>query len=241
MEKIKVIWSDTGHWLARCNHQTRVIELNRRDFPRLSPMMQDYVFCHEYIHLLCNEYDENRCNEITDGVFVSRAKDERERIRRTEFLKKSAGSASHFDPLSLAAVITSGLGVIFNVGGSVASNIIAKNKKTGYYAMTTKERRELVTELMASAFAESANTNKASAKDIFWGYISQCETGDADYSAWARKNSFVQRIIKDNESSFGFGFEDTKTVNLMNYSGVKLAVVAAIIAAAVLIIKAAKK
>lgn len=83
---IRYQFADTGHWLARCNHQTGVIELNAREFDSLSPMMKDYVWVHECVHLIGGVTDEAECNRISDEIFLSRAKNQRDRNARREFV-----------------------------------------------------------------------------------------------------------------------------------------------------------
>lgn len=79
-------FADTGHWLARCNHQTRVIELSAREYDRLSPLMKDYVWVHECVHLLADVTDEAACNRISDEIFISRAGNARDRQKRVDFV-----------------------------------------------------------------------------------------------------------------------------------------------------------
>lgn len=85
-QKITYQFADTGHWLARCNHQTNVIELNAREWDSLSPMMKDYVWVHECVHLLSDVRDEAECNSITDEIFVSRASNVKDRQARMDFV-----------------------------------------------------------------------------------------------------------------------------------------------------------
>ena len=85
-QKIKYQFADIGHWLARCNHQTNVIELNAREWDSLSPLMKDYVWVHECVHLITGVTDEAECNRLTDEIFVSRARNERDRKRRQDFV-----------------------------------------------------------------------------------------------------------------------------------------------------------
>lgn len=92
--KITYQYADIGHWLARCNHQTKVIELNAREFDRLSPLMKDYVWIHECVHLMTGTRDEEECNRMTDEIFVSRARDSRDRQQRMDFM--SAGNDKSF-------------------------------------------------------------------------------------------------------------------------------------------------
>ena len=86
LQKITYQYADTGHWLARCNHTTGVIELNSREFNSLSPLMKDYIWVHECVHLLSEVRNESETNRISDEIFVSRARNERDRKRREEFI-----------------------------------------------------------------------------------------------------------------------------------------------------------
>lgn len=79
-------FAETGHWLARCNHNTNVVELNAREYASLSPMMKDYVWVHECVHLIADVRNESECNRISDEIFISRAKSKRELSERTEFV-----------------------------------------------------------------------------------------------------------------------------------------------------------
>ena len=96
MEKTKITYrfADTGRWLARCDHSSNVIELNEREFARLSPLYQDYVWIHECVHLLMDVYDETRCNSITDEVFLLRATDDL--AERRSFIERSNSMISAF-------------------------------------------------------------------------------------------------------------------------------------------------
>lgn len=85
-QKITYQYADTGHWLARCNHATGVIELNSREFNSLSPLMRDYIWVHECVHLLSKERSESETNRMSDEIFVSRARNARDRKRRLDFV-----------------------------------------------------------------------------------------------------------------------------------------------------------
>ena len=85
-KKIKYIYSDCGHWLARCNHNSNIIEINGIEFPNLSPLLQDYVWVHEHVHLLADVHDESKCNEIADAIFVKRSSSSSDLQARRNFL-----------------------------------------------------------------------------------------------------------------------------------------------------------
>ena len=88
MEKQKITYqfADIGHWLARCNHQTNVIELNANEWDSLSPLMKDYIWVHECVHLLTDITDESACNSISDAIFLSRSRNARDRQQRLDFV-----------------------------------------------------------------------------------------------------------------------------------------------------------
>lgn len=92
--QVKYRFADIGHWLARCDHSTNVIELHSVEFPKLSPLYKDYVWIHECVHLLYNVYDEAECNRITDEIFVQRAGSEADRQARMRFIQASNGVAT---------------------------------------------------------------------------------------------------------------------------------------------------
>lgn len=91
MEKTQITYrfTDIGHWIARCNHDTDVIEINGDEFRKLSPLFQDYVWIHEHVHLLVNEYNEAQCNKMTDEIFISRASSQEDLARRKKFIERS--------------------------------------------------------------------------------------------------------------------------------------------------------
>lgn len=88
-EKITYQFADTGHWLARCNHQSNVIELNALEYGSLSPLMQDYIWVHECVHLLTDITDEAECNRLTDEIFISRAKSNKDKYARITFVNSA--------------------------------------------------------------------------------------------------------------------------------------------------------
>ena len=130
VKQIHSKFTDTGHWLARCNHDTGLIELNKRDFPRVSPMMQDYIWVHEYVHLLYDIHDENQTNAIADKIFISRAKNDSEKEQREAFVRNSSGMAmSGIAVTAIVGLVTTAVSL-----GIKAYTIFGKAKEgTGYY------------------------------------------------------------------------------------------------------------
>ncbi len=210
-KKITYKLADTGHWMARCDHSTNVIELNRREFFKLSPMLQDYIWIHEHVHLLQDVYDEAECNRLTDEIFLSRAKDESDRKERVRFVARS-----NDDSLTKSNFWEVLLGSLISMGGSVASQII-ENRNAGYYSLGVDDRKRLVDSLLSEAFMASLLTDSQSAKDIFWqnlvGMVARKK--EQDYSGWYDNNRFVDEYIEKYEAKYGFGFDDITPVNKM--------------------------
>ncbi|MEE1288472.1 MAG: hypothetical protein UHK44_07730 [Bacteroidaceae bacterium] len=85
-QKITFQFADIGHWLARCNHQTNVIELNANEWDSLSPLMKEYIWIHECVHLLTDITDEAECNRMSDEIFIHRSRNARDRQQRLDFV-----------------------------------------------------------------------------------------------------------------------------------------------------------
>lgn len=230
--KIHSRYADTGHWLARCNHDTGLIELNRRNFPRLDALMKDYIWVHEYTHLLYDIYDEAECNAIADKIFIDRAKNAADREAREAFVRDSRGAAE-VSGIAVTAII--GL-VTTAVSLGVKGYQLYKKTQSdaSFYALPEGDRFLLAKELMKAAF-EAAPGSGLSAKDIFWGLMSQC-SGDADYNAWLAHNSFANGLVADYEKAYGCSFTAKNTAaGLWSKPIVKITVVALAVVAAVLV------
>lgn len=85
-DKITYQFAETGHWLARCNHNTNIVELNAREYASLSPMMRDYIWVHECVHLIAGVHNEADCNRLSDEIFILRSKSRRELAERSDFV-----------------------------------------------------------------------------------------------------------------------------------------------------------
>lgn len=234
MEAVKIHsrYADTGHWLARCNHDTGLIELNRRNFPRLDALMQDYIWVHEYVHLLYDVYDEAECNAIADKIFIDRAKNADDKAAREAFVRDSKG-ADAMSGIAVTAIV--GLATTAISLGVKGYQLWKKSQDSaGYYGLPEGERYLLAKELMKAAF-EGAPDTGLSAKDIFWGLMSQI-AGDADYDAWRAKNSFANGLVADYEKAYGRSFTAKNTAaGLWSKPIVKITVVALAVMAAVLV------
>lgn len=206
-QKITYKLTDTGHWLARCDHSTNVIELNKREFFKLSPMYREYVWIHECVHLLYNVYDEAECNRIADEVFLSWSKSDDDRAARVKFIASSNDNEkSHW----ITALISSAV----SIGTMVTSSIVAR-RNSGYYSLSESDRMIFVDTLLSEAFQASLLTNAQSAKDIFWAKMQPniARNSEQSYEAWVSKNSFCNDYVSKYEQQYGFGFYDITPIN----------------------------
>lgn len=199
---IRYKFADTGHWLARSNHQTGVIELNRRDYPRLSPMMRDYVWVHEYVHLMCDVYDEDECNRITDDIFIGRAQTSRERSIRRQFVGQSAGFATQgFDPFTAAAAVVSAVQLGFQIAA-----LFEEAKGVGYYELSHNKRAELVNGLVETSFQE-ASKGGVSAQTVYWSFITQLGGIGSNWENFWDKDRETRQAFTLAEAKYGFAKE----------------------------------
>lgn len=236
INRIHHAFTDTGHWLARCNHDTGLIELNRREFPRLSPMMRDYTWCHEYVHLLYDIYDEDKCNEIANQVFISRAGSVTERLEREAFVANSHGRA--MSSIAVSAVV----GIVSAVAslGVKAYRTFNQAKDQGYYSLSGGDRYLLVKELLNASF-KAAKQGGDTARDIFWSQMSQCSGVETDYNAWLAKNGFAKGYIDECETAYGFAFAERVPVDFWAKPVVKYSIIAlAIVAVGLVLLKLRK-
>ena len=210
MEEKKITYklTDTGHWLARCDHSKNEIELNRREFFKLSPMYREYVWTHECVHLLYNVYDEAECNRITDEIFISKAKSEKERLERIKFI---ANSNDYGKSNWVAAVVCAAISLV----SSVTSGII-QNRNSGYYSLSLEDRKTLVDGLLSEAFTASLLTDTQSAQDIFWESLLPNiprKEEKKSFGKWVRENPWVEEYISKYEIQYGFAFDQITPID----------------------------
>lgn len=234
-KKITYKLTDTGHWMARCDHSSRVIELNKNEFFKLSPLLQDYIWIHEHVHLLYDVRDEAECNRITDRIFISRAKDEKEKAERIKMVALSNQNKLNW----VATLITSVIGL----GTSVASSIWG-GRNAGYYSLSDSDKQIYVNQLLDESFKESLLTDVQSAQEIFWTKLSPNvhRNNENTYKSWAKNNGFIDEMITRYESKYMVGFDEVTPINYLAHPTIRIVVVAmALIVAAVLFYLGIKK
>lgn len=113
-QEIRYRFADIGRWMARCDHNAKVIELNSKEFANLSPLYRDYIWVHECVHLLTDIRDESKTNEISDGIFLLRSSSEHDRQERQRFLEVSDSpvSSGHSSVLVVMIIIATILFII---------------------------------------------------------------------------------------------------------------------------------
>lgn len=248
ISKIKVKYADTGYYLARCDHSTGVIELNRRVFSRLDPIMRDYIWCHEYVHLLCDIHDEAKCNETTARVFVARAKNETDRQDRIKFVEAShvGEGISGLDPVS--AVVSMAVSIVVKTAKDVARSISTNRnlrdylENGGFNALDSEKQVSLVDAYLEKAFKASRRVSDRSARDFFWLYMEPIVDGtyDSTYYQFISRHRWVLDHIAKYEKEYGFAIDEVLPADSSDiYKWIAVGTVAAI--AIIYLIKKLKK
>lgn len=247
MGRIRAIYTDTGHWLARCNHDTGVIELNRRDFPGLSPLMKDYIWVHEYVHLLYGVYDEDRCNAITDEIFVRRGKTASERQARINFIEKSKGSASvsgFSDETAVDFGINHAVNTIINFINDLSYNAAAfeRNKNSGFNALSEDAQREVIDSYLRQSFRLARRSSDRSAYSFFMGKMKPLITPleISSYGQLVSKYDWILDDVYKYEQEYGVGFMEVTPADYTDIWLV-LAVTAVVLVGIVYLVKKYKK
>lgn len=241
---IKTVYKDTGHWLARCNHDAGVIELNRRDFPRLSPLMRDYIWCHEYVHLLYEEYDEDKTNAIVDRIFVSRGKNDSERRRRIEFLLKSRDGES-MAGVGVLTAIRFGIGKVVDIVKDAVHDarqnkaVFEANENSGFNALNDDQKKAYIDGYLKQSFREARRSSTRSAYSFFMYRMEPLLTAQSinSYALLLSRYKWIADYVDKYEKEYGFGFYE---VTPADYSDLRPYIIAAAIMlalAVVLIIK----
>lgn len=240
-KKITYRFVDIGHWIARCDHSSNVIELNGKEFFKLSPLFREYVWLHECVHLLYDTHDEAECNRITDKIFIARSHDASDRIRRTRFVSVS-NDYGKSNSVLLTSLVCSGISLL----SSATASLVAK-RNSGYYSLGEGERMAFVDALLSEAFMSSLLTETQSAKDIFWSNLQPniSRKKEQSFTTWRDNNMFVDEYIEKYENRWGFGFTEITPVDMKRHPQYQkfmkiigtVAVIAAVLVLAIVIKK----
>ena len=245
---IKVRYADTGHWLARCDHSTGVIELNRREYPKLSPLYKDYVWCHEYVHLLYDIYDEGECNRIVNQIFVGRGKTEAERRERLEFILKSegrpavSGLVSETNPIVWGLQKASDIAINIITNAKISKAALEANENSGFNALSEDDQKAAVAIMLDYAFKKARRSSTRTAQNFFMAKMEPYLTplSISSYAALVSRYKWIADEIAAYEKRYGFGFTEVKPADNSDLL-IGAAVAVAILTVAVYLIYKHKK
>lgn len=235
-EKITIVdCDDLGPVMARADHQNRVIEVNRKVFYGLPPMVQEFVLCHEVCHLRHNEHDEARTNQLAAELFMQRAQNDADRRARADFLAYLYGKeGSHSN---WVATVIAAVSAAFGIGTTVWG--IVKDRNAGWYSWDSATQRTNMNALLRQSFEQSRRTSKESAAQILWAQLSKYTNKDSSLKQFLERsdNSWVNALIAKYEKKYGFGFDEVTPIDLRAFPLVIVAVGALLAFAVYKIIK----
>lgn len=220
--------ADLGPVIARTDHRDGAIEVNRQVFYKLPPLMQEFVLCHEMVHLRYGVRDEADTNALAAQIFMERAQSPDDADDRQVFLSYLHDTGhDNFDFVGL------GLG-LFSLGTTVAG--IIKNRNAGWYSWSDAERTTNLKAMLANAFEKSRRSKTLPASAFFWQEMQQYTNKDKSLEKFLSRsgNSWVSAYIASYESKYGFGFYDVTPIDWLALPAVRIALAAVIAVGAVL-------
>lgn len=226
MEKIQEITirevADLGPVIARADHSEHAIEVNRRIFYGLPPMAQEFVLCHELCHLKYNERDEAKTNLLAAQLFMSRAKDEDDRLARQKFISylNTHGDYSN----DVASIVIAAVSAAVSIGVTIYSVVSAKN--AGWYSWNQETKKRWLESALTTAFEQSRRSASNSASKYFWAQLAGCTNKDESLEEFLgrKQNEWVKPIITKYEKAYGFGFDEVTPIDLTIYPIVIVAI-----------------
>lgn len=224
--------ADLGPVIARADHRDGAIEVNSSVFYKLTPMMQEFVLCHEVCHLKYEEWDEARTNQLASKLFLSRSRGEADRKERENFLSYLDGQGGYSN--WVAALVSAVIGL-----GTTIYGVIAK-RNAGWYSMKETDQRTLVRQLLSVSFESSRKSNSQSAAQFFWSVMGNYTNKDKGLDQFLSRstNSWVKDEIANYEQKYGFKFDAVTPIDITAYP---LAMVAVGIVAGFIVYKIIKK
>lgn len=225
---------DLGPVLARADHVDNVIEVNRRVFYGLPPMVQEFVLCHEVCHLKHNEHDEARTNLLAMQLFMQRATSDEDAQQRKRFLSYLDGS--DMSNITVAAILGI-VGAAFSLGTNVWG--IIKQRNAGWYSWDAATQRANMNTMLKQAFEQSRRTSRQSAAQLLWDQLRNYTNKDDSLSQFLGRsdNSWVSALIAKYEKKYGFGIDEVTPIDLRAFPLVIVAVGALLAFAVYKIIK----
>lgn len=223
MEKVIAIreQDDLGPVIARADHRDGAIEVNRKIFYRLPPMVQEFVLCHEVCHLRYGEWDEAETNRLASEVFLKRASDADDLEQRRRFLSYMDGEGMS-NSLTVAAVVGV-VSALWGLGTSIYG--VVKSRNMGWYSWSYATQSSNLDVMLEQAFEQSRKSSQRSAADFFWEIMYQYTNKDDSLEKFLNRssNSWVESRIARYEKKYGFGFYDVTPVDWLAFPAVKFA------------------
>lgn len=213
---------DLGPVIARADHRDRAIEVNRKIFYRLPPMVQEFVLCHEVCHLTADEWDETRTNLLAADLFLSRSVSEADRREREEFLAYIGGKEGDYSNWVTAAIAI--VGGLWTLGTSVYG--VIRQRNAGWYSWDDATKQANLKVMLTTAFEQSRKSSTQSAAGFFWELLSQYDNKDGSLERFRSRsgNEWVDGVIRKYEQKYGFGFEEVTPVDIMAFTAVKVGI-----------------
>lgn len=225
---------DLGPVLARADHVDNAIEVNRRVFYGLPPMVQEFILCHEVCHLQHNEHDEARTNMLAMQLFMQRATSDADAQERKRFLSYLDGS--DMSNITVAAIL--GLvGTAFSLGTNVWG--IFRQRNAGWYSWDSSTQRANMNTMLTQSFEQSRRSSSQSAEQFLWAQLQSYSNKDTSLSQFLGRpeNSWVSSWIAKYEQKYGFGFSEVTPVDLKAFPVLMVAVGALVAFAVYKVIK----
>lgn len=238
-EKMTIIErADLGPVIARADHLNNAIDVNRRIFYAMPPMVQEYVLCHEVCHLRYNEWDEARTNRLACDLFMQRSANDDDRARRERFLSYLDGTGqSNISVSAIIAAATAAIGLGTTIWG------VIRERNAYWYSWDEATRRSNLDLLLTQAFEDSRRTSSQSAAQLFWDNMQSFTNKDEDLEEFLNRsgNEWVRPVIAGYENRYGFDFEEVTPIDITAFPLAMLAIGIAVGVVVYYIIKKIRK
>ncbi len=244
MEKIQGIKireaADLGPVIARADHRDRAIEVNRKVFYGLPPMVQEFVLCHEVCHLSYDDHDEARTNQRAAELFMQRATGAADREARKRFLTYMYDNGGYSNE-AIAAIVIAAVSAAVSIGMTIYSVVSARN--AGWYSWNQGTKRKWLEGALTTAFEQARRSGSHSAADYFWAQLAACTAKDESLDEWEGRsaNEWTKAVIKQYEKAYGFGFREVTPIDLTVFPLAIVAIGALVAFVVYRIIKKTKK
>lgn len=203
---------DLGPVLSRADHYLNVIEVNKAAFYKLPPMMQEFILCHEVVHVLHNEWDEAETNRIASRVFLDRATNADDLAKRKEFLSYLDGSDSQYNNWLASAM--SLIGGAWNLGTTIYGTI--KQRNAGWYSWDDATQRYNIKAMLGQSFEQSRRSASQSAGDFLWDQLRNYTNKDGSLEKFLERsdNAWVKDVIAKYEKAYGHKLVEVTPIDI---------------------------